>query len=58
MKTPVYGPADLLPGRSIAGPAIVEEATTTLVVFPGMSAQISGAGHYILDIGSSAQGTK
>jgi N-methylhydantoinase A len=52
--TPVYAPADLHPGLKIAGPAIVEEPTTTLVVFPGMSARISGAGHYLLDIGASA----
>jgi N-methylhydantoinase A len=50
----VYAPADLHPGLKIAGPAIVEEPTTTLVVFPGMSARISGAGHYLLDIGASA----
>jgi N-methylhydantoinase A len=50
--TPVYAPEDLRPGLKIAGPAIVEEPTTTLVVFPGMSARISGAGHYLLDIGA------
>jgi N-methylhydantoinase A len=54
VATPVYAPADLYPGRKIVGPAIVEEATTTLVVFPGMSARISGAGHYLLDIGEGA----
>ena len=32
----------------ISGPAIVEEPTTTLVDYPGMSAEISGAGNYIL----------
>lgn len=56
VTTPIYGPAHLLQGRLITGPAIVEEATTTLVVFPGMSVQISGAGHYILDNRSSTQG--
>ncbi len=52
LATPIYAPADLVPGRHIEGPAIVEEATTTLVVFPGMSARITGAGHYLLDIQS------
>jgi N-methylhydantoinase A len=56
VATPVYGPAELRPGLRIAGPAIVEEATTTLVVFPGMVARISGAGHYLLDIGAAAHG--
>ena len=55
VATPVYGPAELMPGRLIEGPAIVEEATTTLVVFPGMSAQITGAGHYLLNIRAAGQ---
>ncbi len=57
LATPVYAPADLMPGRHIEGPAIVEETTTTLVVFPGMSARITGAGHYLLDIRSPNQGS-
>ncbi len=56
LATPIYTPADLMPGRHIEGPAIVEETTTTLVVFPGMSARITGAGHYLLDIRPSGQG--
>lgn len=56
IAVPVYRPADLLLGRRIEGPAIVEEATTTLVVFPGMSARITEAGNYLLDIVASGQG--
>lgn len=48
VPTPIFKPADLQVGMKIKGPAIVEEPTTTLVVYPGMSAQISGAGNYIL----------
>jgi len=48
VSTPIYKPADLKIGMKINGPAIVEEPTTTLVVYPGMSARISGAGNYIL----------
>lgn len=48
VSTPIYKPADLKKGMRITGPAIVEEPTTTLVVYPGMSAEISGAGNYIL----------
>ena len=37
-KTPVFRGIELKPGASIAGPAIIEEPTTTIVVYPGMSA--------------------
>jgi N-methylhydantoinase A len=46
--TPVFlGPA-LQPGAAIAGPAIIQEPTTTIVVHPGMRAELSAAGTYIL----------
>jgi N-methylhydantoinase A len=48
ITTPIFKPADFKIGMVIDGPAIVEEPTTTLVVYPGMSAEISGAGNYIL----------
>lgn len=51
VETPIFKPGDLKLGMKIEGPAIVEEPTTTLVVYPGMSARISGAGNYILDTG-------
>jgi N-methylhydantoinase A len=38
----------LQPGAQIAGPAIIEEPTTTIVVYPGLSAALSAAGNYIL----------
>jgi N-methylhydantoinase A len=38
----------LAPGSFIAGPAIIEEPTTTIVVYPRMSALVSPSGHYIL----------
>lgn len=50
VETPIFKPRDLRPGLHIAGPAIIEEPTTTLVVYPGMSATISAAGNYLLDI--------
>ena len=48
VATPIYKAADLGPGDLVAGPAIIEEPTTTLVVYPGLSAQVSGAGNYLL----------
>ncbi|MFC3230761.1 hydantoinase/oxoprolinase family protein [Marinibaculum pumilum] len=48
VKTPIYKSMDLKPGDVVAGPAIIEEPTTTLVVYPEMSAKVSGAGNYLL----------
>jgi N-methylhydantoinase A len=47
-ETPIYRAAELAPGWHVAGPAIIEEPTTTLVVYPGTSATISSTGNYIL----------
>jgi len=38
-------------GTEIKGPAIVEEPTTTIVVGPGMSGQLTQAGNYIFTLG-------
>lgn len=48
VQTPIYRGADLRPGMVLRGPCVVEEPTTTLVVFPNMSASVSGAGNYLL----------
>lgn len=50
VATPIYRPHHLAIGEVIAGPAIIEEPTTTLVVYPGMSAEVSAARNYILRI--------
>jgi N-methylhydantoinase A len=50
VDTPVFKPADLSPGTRVSGPAIIEEPTTTLVVFPGMSAAVADSGNYLLQI--------
>ena len=49
VDTPVFRGNTLAPGAEVAGPAIIEEPTTTIVVYPGMSARLSAAGDYILD---------
>ena len=46
--TPIFRGATLQPGARIEGPAIIEEPTTTIVVYPGLSAELSAAGNYIL----------
>jgi N-methylhydantoinase A len=47
-KTNVYRGADLEPGHQIIAPAIIEETFTTIVVYPGWSAQVDDAGDYQL----------
>ncbi|WP_262700697.1 MULTISPECIES: hydantoinase/oxoprolinase family protein [Streptomyces] len=54
VETPVFKPGDLVPGTYVMGPAIVEEPTTTLVVYPGMAAEVSDTGNYLLHIEGKA----
>jgi N-methylhydantoinase A len=48
VETPIYKGLDLPRGAHISGPAIIEEPTTTIVVYPGTSARVSGADNFIL----------
>lgn len=50
VETRIYKPDHLKAGIVIPGPAIVEEPTTTLVIYPGMSAEVSADGNYLLRI--------
>lgn len=43
--TPRYDRAALAPGRTLAGPAIVEDAWSTVVVPPGATLVADEAGH-------------
>ncbi|WP_230492678.1 hydantoinase/oxoprolinase family protein [Martelella alba] len=52
--TPVYLASDLAAGHTIPGPAVIEEPTTTLVVYPGMRVTLSGYGNYLLDTRTEA----
>jgi len=49
LDTPIYRGGGLKPGVQIAGPAIVEEPTTTIVVYPDLAVTLSAAGNYILN---------
>jgi N-methylhydantoinase A len=42
IETPVFRRAALPPGASLEGPAIVEEKTSTIVLYPGQSARVDG----------------
>lgn len=48
VETAIYIGDTLPVGAEIAGPAIIEEPTSTLVVNPGGSARVSAGGRYIL----------
>ena len=47
--TAVFAGPELLPGDRIESPAIIEETFTTIVVYPGWTAQVDGAGDYVLE---------
>ncbi len=47
-ETPVFSGDQLVPGQSVAGPAIIEERFTTIVVYPGWKAAVDDAGDYEL----------
>jgi N-methylhydantoinase A len=40
LRTPVYRRRDFAPGMTIAGPAVIEEKTSTIVLHPGQSALV------------------
>lgn len=53
--TPVYDGAKMLGGNHVAGPAIIEEATTNVVLLPGWQATLHVSGTYLLTrMGSAA----
>ena len=47
-EVPIYLGAELVPGNEVAGPAIIEESFTTIVVYPGWQARVDDAGDYEL----------
>ncbi len=47
-KTPIYDGSKLGAGAVIAGPAIIEEITTTIVIEPGWSARLDASGSYVI----------
>lgn len=48
--TPVYDGDRLNEGQTVAGPALIEEATTTLVLPPGSLATVTASGGYLVVI--------
>ena len=50
LPTPVYDGADMRPGHRIAGPALVEEATTTVVAGPDDRLTVDHDGNFFIQI--------
>jgi N-methylhydantoinase A len=57
VETARYDGERLAPGTTIAGPAVIREPTTTVVVYPGATARMTAAGNYLIDTGASAAET-
>ena len=51
VPTPVYDGAKVLVGNCVQGPAIIEEETTTTVVFPGWLVELRDPGVYVMTTG-------
>ncbi|MBT3629026.1 MAG: hydantoinase/oxoprolinase family protein, partial [Rhodospirillaceae bacterium] len=49
LDAPVYVGTDLGPGAELKGPAIIEEPTTTIVVYPGATARVTDRHNYLLE---------
>jgi N-methylhydantoinase A len=54
VDTPVFDRLGLTPGQNFAGPAIVEQADTTLVVYPGHTARVEAGGNIIVEVNAHA----
>jgi len=50
LDTPVYRGADLGPGARLAGPAVVEELTTTVLVGPDDRLSVDQGGNFVIDL--------
>jgi len=51
LATEIYSGEHLAPGARVNGPAIIEEATTTIVVPPGAAVEVKPS-HYLVEVGT------
>jgi N-methylhydantoinase A len=47
-RTPIYDGAKIGAGATIAGPAVIEEVTTTIVIEPAWMAKLDASGSYVI----------
>jgi len=52
--TPIYDGAEIRPGHRIAGPALIEELTTTVLAGPGDILWVDGDGNFFIDVAPAA----
>lgn len=50
MEVPIHARDRLLPGMTIAGPAIVEQSDTTTVIEPGMTCRVDTYGNLLVEL--------
>jgi N-methylhydantoinase A len=50
VDTPVYARAQLSPGQTVEGPAIVEQLDTTIPIYPGDRARVDAAGTLLIEL--------
>ena len=50
VRTPIYDRTGLLPGMSFEGPAIIEQADTTTVVEPNMTARVDELSNILVEV--------
>jgi N-methylhydantoinase A len=55
VATPIYDGPSMAPGHKLAGPAIVEEPFTTIVVYPGQRATVDRFGNYLIEVGARSR---
>ncbi len=53
VETPIFDGIGLTPGCKVDGPAIIEEPSTTIVIFPGHRATVSVMGNYVVECSES-----
>jgi N-methylhydantoinase A len=53
LETPRYHGESLTPGMTLEGPAIIDEPTTTIVVYPGSRARVTELHNYLLEVGDA-----
>jgi N-methylhydantoinase A len=58
VDTPVYDGDRVGHGHRIEGPAIVEERFTTIVIYPGQSAEVDRHGNYVVTLPGSQSGVR
>jgi N-methylhydantoinase A len=53
LETPRYHGGNLTPGMMVEGPAIIDEPTTTIVIYPGSRARVTELHNYLLEVGGT-----